>query len=250
VKKRLTQNRVYAICDREVCLDKNIDTLEYCKNLIRAGVKIIQLRDKVSNEAKYWDFFYQVLGWRITQQADTVIIANEHAKSWSRVIDTILKVNLHKNDQNYHNHLAVEEKHQYNFGFHAGQGDLKSIDLPNFMQKKKKWGFYFGVSVHNYAEWQNIENLRQDLDYIGYGRMFTSSTKPTALESENISTDWLAHVDFSIYFIGGITLENFNQVDSLCREIARKEFGFAITSDLLRNGASVDDIKKYLAKVK
>lgn len=182
---------LYAILDPEQIKGRAIEDI--LGELLRAGVKILQLRAK-SLAAK--DFL--ALAWQARKQTeayDCRLIVNDR-------VDIAMACNAD--------------------GVHLGQDDL-----PLHAGRKLLGGKIIGISTHD------IEQARQaqggGADYIGFGPMFGTQTKDTGYNARG--TDMLkeirAAVTIPIVAIGGINEQNVSQVWQAGADSA------AIISDIL-----------------
>lgn len=182
---------LYAILDPEQIKGRAIEDI--LGELLRAGVKILQLRAK-SLAAK--DFL--ALAWLVRKQTESYdcrLIVNDR-------VDIAMACNAD--------------------GVHLGQDDL-----PLHAGRKLLGGKIIGISTHD------IEQARQaqggGADYIGFGPMFGTQTKDTGYNARG--TDMLkeirAAVTIPIVAIGGINAQNVSQVWQAGADSA------AIISDIL-----------------
>ena len=168
--------RLYAILDPDQTQGR--DPGEVIRALLQGGAKIIQLRAKTLSPRDFLDLA------RATQQqirrSDGRLIVNDR-------IDIALACGAD--------------------GVHLGQEDLPLAAARKLMAEK-----IVGISTHD--EEQAREAERQGADYIGFGPMFTTTTKQTGYAARG--TDMLRlirnAVEIPIVAIGGIKEENVTQV--------------------------------------
>lgn len=145
------EKRIYALCDYETLLKKNISLDEFVKICLKYDVKLIQYRDKVS---------------KIEKQKQNLLY-----------LKTSINVPIIINDK-----LELLE---YCHGVHFGQEDLFILKNEKFKVKDEKLVFkllrkkypnkLFGLSTHNEIEILKANEL--DIDMIGLGAYRNTSTK-------------------------------------------------------------------------
>lgn len=182
---------LYAILDPEQIKGRAIEDI--LGELLRAGVKILQLRAKSLAAKDFLALARQVR--KQTEAYDCRLIVNDR-------VDIAMACNAD--------------------GVHLGQDDL-----PLHAGRKLLGGKIIGISTHD------IEQARQaqggGADYIGFGPMFGTQTKDTGYNARG--TDMLkeirAAVAIPIVAIGGINEQNVSQVWQAGADSA------AIISDIL-----------------
>lgn len=158
------------------CGRKNIDVV---KEILSAGVKIIQYREK---KKSLKEKFKEALTLRdLTSKYDAILIINDH-------------LDLAK---------IVEAD-----GVHIGQDDYPIEVVRDFLGED----FIIGITVHNKE--QIIESVDKKADYLGLGPIFESFTKenphpPIGLEILNWA---VKNYEIPIVAIGGIKESNIIQV--------------------------------------
>lgn len=158
------------------CGRKNIDVV---KEILSAGVKIIQYREK---KKSLKEKFKEALTLRdLTSKYDAILIINDH-------------LDLAK---------IVEAD-----GVHIGQDDYPIEVVRDFLGED----FIIGITVHNKE--QIIESVDKKADYLGLGPIFESFTKenphpPIGLELLNWA---VKNYEIPIVAIGGIKESNIIQV--------------------------------------
>lgn len=168
---------VYAITDSKSGKNKNF--LEYCEDLLKGGVKIIQYREKKRDSKKLLEEAKALR--RLTKKYNAIFIVNDY-------LDIAL--------------LSDAD------GIHIGQDDLPIKEVRNLLGDDK----IIGISTHNPTEAQQA--VLDGADYIGVGPIFYTETKedvcaPVTLEyldfvNKNINLPYVA--------IGGIKEANLHQV--------------------------------------
>lgn len=158
------------------CGRKNIDVV---KEILSAGVKIIQYREK---KKSLKEKFKEALTLRdLTSKYDAILIINDH-------------LDLAK---------IVEAD-----GVHIGQDDYPIEVVRDFLGED----FIIGITVHNKE--QIIDSVDKKADYLGLGPIFESFTKenphpPIGLEILNWA---VKNYEIPIVAIGGIKESNIIQV--------------------------------------
>jgi thiamine-phosphate pyrophosphorylase len=144
-----SSNELYALCDFQTLKNKNISFEKFLSICEKFDAKIIQYRDKLSNnETKKENLFY------LKSKTNIPIIINDE-------IDLV----------------------QYCDGLHLGQEDFEKINsnkqLVVKLIRKKIGNKLLGLSTHNEKEILEANNL--DLDMIGLGAYRTSTTKDVSV---------------------------------------------------------------------
>src|SRR6266404_6746534 len=146
--------------------------------MIRGGVDLIQLRGKNKSIGELVDIAAHL--HEITFPSSTPLIVNDYAEVAARV--------------------PVE-------GVHVGQDD----DLILVARQKAGRNLIVGKSTHSLA--QAHAALGEGADYIGFGPIFATPTKP---DYKPIGLGDIGHVhldvDIPIFCIGGINIDNLQQV--------------------------------------
>jgi thiamine-phosphate pyrophosphorylase len=170
------------------------DCHRIAQQMIQGGVDLIQLRAKERSIDELVDLAAKL--HELTARSSTPLIANDHAEIARRV--------------------AVE-------GVHVGQDD----DSIAVVRQKAGRQLFVGKSTHSLE--QAREAQREGADYIGFGPIFATPTKP---DYQPIGLKGInqAHLDVNlpIFCIGGIKADNLEQV------IATGARRVAIVSGLLK----------------
>jgi len=169
--------------------------------MVKGGVDLIQLRGKEQSIDKLVDLAEEL--HELTSRSSTPLIVNDHPEIARRV--------------------PVE-------GVHVGQDD-DSIELA---RRKAGRAVVVGKSTHSLEQAHAAQ--REGADYIGFGPIFATPTKPN-YAPVGLSNIKRVHEEVSlpIFCIGGIKIDNLEQVISAG---ARR---VAIVSGLLK----APDIAKY-----
>ncbi|WP_027701903.1 thiamine phosphate synthase [Metaclostridioides mangenotii] len=123
-------------------------------------------------------------------------------------------------------------------GVHVGQSDIDAINVRKLIGDDK----ILGVSAKTVNEAEKA--LADGVDYIGIGAMFTTNTKGDA-EYSSFETvkEIRANVDIPFVLIGGISLENVDQLISLNTD------GYSVISSILKADDIYSQTKKWIAKI-
>lgn len=173
----LNSNELYCITSEEHSRGKN--NLEVVKDLLNAGVKIIQYREK---EKPAKDKYHECLAiQKMCQKTGTVFIINDD-------IDIAL---LLKAD-----------------GVHIGQDDLPLEAVRKLVGND----MLIGLSTHSPVQAQ--EAISNGADYLGIGPIFATSTKKDV--SNPVGLEYLEYaannIPIPLVAIGGIKIDNLAQV--------------------------------------
>jgi thiamine-phosphate pyrophosphorylase len=190
--RKLSDCRLYGILDLSYV---NIaDAARVTEAMIEGGVDLIQLRGKQCSIDELADLAVRL--HEVTSRFATPLIVNDHAEIAAKV--------------------PVE-------GVHVGQDD----DLIDVARKKTGRNVLVGKSTHNFE--QALATQREGADYIGFGPIFATPTKPDyqAVGLKQIESVH-RNVLLPIFCIGGIKIDNLEQV------IAAGARRVAIVSGLLK----------------
>ena len=174
--KKITDCHLYGILDLGYVPPARV--VEAAAQMIEGGIDIIQLRAKkfIPDDIRW---FAQQLH-PVTQQARIPLILNDHAE------------------------VAADLRLE---GVHVGQTD-RSVEAARTVAGYRS---LIGKSTHTVE--QAIAAARDGADYIGFGPLFSTPTKPdyTPIGLSDIA---LVHkaMDLPIFCIGGIKLENLAAV--------------------------------------
>jgi thiamine-phosphate pyrophosphorylase len=197
--RKLSDCRLYGILDLSYVGTE--DAARVVKAMIDGGVDLIQLRGKQRSIDELVDLAIQL--HEVTSRFATPMIVNDHAEIAAKV--------------------PVE-------GVHLGQDD----DSIAIARKKTGRDVLVGKSTHNFE--QALAAQHEGADYIGFGPIFATPTKPDyqpigLKQVERLHRD----VALPIFCIGGIKIDNLEQV------IAAGARRVAIVSGLLKT----PDIAEY-----
>jgi len=188
-KKLLVHAKLYLILDTQV-LDYAA-LFQVLKDSVRGGIDIVQLRDKKGSAKEILGFCRKVL--RITKHKIPFIVNDRADLAFISGAD----------------------------GLHLGQEDLGCLQARKIMGKGK----IIGVSCQTLHQAKVAEV--QGADYIGFGSVFETKTKPgrQAMDLELLQKV-IKQVKVPVFPIGGISRKNIGQLISLgvkraavCRDI-------------------------------
>jgi thiamine-phosphate pyrophosphorylase len=197
--RNLGDCRLYGILDLNYVATADVERVTSA--MIAGGVDLIQLRAKAQSLEEIVDLAGKLHA--ITSAAGIPLIVNDYAQVAAKV--------------------SVE-------GIHLGQDD----DSLSHARKKAGRGIIVGKSTHSFE--QAIAAYREGADYIGFGPIFATPTKP---DYQPIGLNGIKRVhhevDVPIFCIGGIKIDNLGEV------MAAGAKRVAIVSGLLK----APDIAKY-----
>jgi thiamine-phosphate pyrophosphorylase len=176
MKGNLSECRLYGILDLSYIDDA--DTVAVAKAMIKGGVDLIQLRGKERAIDELVDLAAEL--HELTARFSTPLIVNDHAEIAKKV--------------------PVE-------GVHIGQED-DSIEV---VRQKAGRELLVGKSTHSPE--QALAAQREGADYIGFGPIFATPTKPDYApiglsDIKRVHTE----VGLPIFCIGGLSIDNLQSV--------------------------------------
>ena len=174
--RRLSDCRLYGILDLSYV--EMADAPRVAEAMIEGKVDLIQLRGKQQTMNELVDLASDL--HKITFRSSIPLIVNDYAEVAAKV--------------------SVE-------GVHVGQDD----DLIAVVRERAGRPLIVGKSTHSFE--QAVAAQREGADYIGFGPIFATPTKPdyTPIGLGDIKR---AHIDVTlpIFCIGGIKIDNLEQV--------------------------------------
>jgi thiamine-phosphate pyrophosphorylase len=202
--RTLSDCRLYGILDLSYV--DLLDAPRVTEAMIDGGVDLIQLRGKQKSIEELVDLANEL--HQITSRSSIPLIVNDYAEVAAKV--------------------PVE-------GVHVGQDDDSGV----VARKKAGRKLIVGKSTHSLE--QAREAQREGADYIGFGPIFATPTKPD-YQPIGLKDIQQVHVDVTlpIFCIGGIKIDNLTEV------IAVGARRVAIVSGLLKAA----DIAEYARAVK
>jgi thiamine-phosphate pyrophosphorylase len=174
--RALSEARLYGIVDLGYV--EASDAARVVEQMLEGGVDLIQLRGK---EKSIHELVRRATELHeLTAKSDTPLIVNDYAEIASQV--------------------AVE-------GVHVGQDDY-SIDIA---RRKAGRPILVGKSTHSVEQARVAQ--REGADYIGFGPIFATPTKPDYAPIGLMDIRRVhAEVDVPIFCIGGINIDNLQSV--------------------------------------
>ncbi|MBF0570379.1 MAG: thiamine phosphate synthase [Candidatus Omnitrophica bacterium] len=205
-KKLLDSVKLYLILDTQVLGYGAL--LQVLKYSVRGGIDIVQLRDKKGSAKEILNFCSKIL--KITKGKIPLIVNDRADLAFFSGAD----------------------------GLHVGQEDLDCLHARKMMGHGK----IVGVSCQNLAHALKAQD--QGADYIGFGPVFQTQTKPGCPEMDlDLLQEVIKRVKIPVFPIGGISRENIRQLiplgvrrAAICRDIL-------LATDPCQ---SVRDLKKLL----
>ncbi|MDK2823860.1 MAG: thiamine-phosphate pyrophosphorylase [Clostridia bacterium] len=178
MKKPILDTDLYCITAQEYSLGRS--NIEVVKEMIDAGIKIIQYREKDNKSIK--EKYEECKEIRmLTKEAGITFIINDH-------IDIALLVGAD--------------------GVHIGQDDLPIEEVRKLVGPD----MIIGLSTHSPEQAQDA--IKRGADYIGVGPLFTTNTKKNVCSP--VGLEYLEYVvknhDIPFVAIGGIKLHNIAEV--------------------------------------
>ena len=172
----LSECRLYGIIDLGYV--ERHDTGHVLEQMIEGGVDLIQLRGKNKSIRELIDLSAEL--HELTAKSSTPLIVNDHAEIAKRV--------------------PVE-------GVHVGQDD----DPIEIVRQEVGRDLLIGKSTHSLEQAHAAE--REGADYIGFGPIFMTPTKPdyAPIGLEDVRRVH-AEVNLPIFCIGGINVDNLQSV--------------------------------------
>lgn len=175
--KNVLDTDLYCITAEEYSLDRS--NVEVVRQLINAGVRIIQYREKDKHMGHQYDECVQIR--KMTSDAGVVFIVNDH-------VDLAMAVHAD--------------------GVHVGQDDLPVNEIRRLTGGK----MIIGLSTHSPE--QAKAAVSQGVDYIGVGPVFKTYTKKDVCDP--VGFEYLeyvaANMDIPFVAIGGIKEHNVHEI--------------------------------------
>ena len=174
--KRIANCFLYGIVDLGYVLDRNVRVVT--SQLVAGGIDVLQIRAKGRSKPEIADLALAMLP--ITKPAGVLLIINDHP-------DLLREV-------------AAD-------GCHVGQEDLGVAEARDLAGRP----CIVGKSTHSLQQAESAE--REGADYIGFGPLFPTATKPSAVA---VGLDRLAKlhrtINLPVFCIGGVKLGNLHEV--------------------------------------
>jgi thiamine-phosphate pyrophosphorylase len=175
--KKILNSVLYCLTDSEHSCGR--DNIEVVSDMIEAGVKIIQYREK---DKSMREKYLQCMKIReLTKKAGVTFIVNDHVD------------------------LAVITGAD---GVHIGQGDMPVFEVRKLLGHNK----IIGLSTHSPEQVKQAE--KDGVDYIGAGPVFETKTKKDVCEPVGLGyIDYVSkNTELPFVAIGGIKEHNVNDV--------------------------------------
>lgn len=181
--KPIADALLYGILDLGYVKESEIEATTVA--LLEGGVDVLQLRAKNAQEEEIEGFARRIIS--LTEEAEVPLLINDHPQ----LVPSMGAQGAHVGQDDF----AVPDAR-----WRAGR--VLSGDTPFLL---------IGKSTHSLT--QAIEAAAQGADYIGFGPLFATPTKPgrPAIGLEDIARVHAA-VNIPIFCIGGIKRENLEQV--------------------------------------
>ena len=174
--KRIANCFLYGIVDLGYVLDRNVGVVT--SQLVAGGIDVLQIRAKGRSKPEIADLALAMLP--MTKPAGVLLIINDHP-------DLLREV-------------AAD-------GCHVGQEDLGVAEARDLAGRP----CIVGKSTHSLQQAESAE--REGADYIGFGPLFPTATKPSAVA---VGLDQLAElhrtINLPVFCIGGVKLGNLREV--------------------------------------
>ena len=201
--RNITLPKIYPITDRMI---SGLSHREQMEKLIIGGASLIQVRDKSASSKDLFESSADCL--ELAQKKNVTLIVNDR-------VDIALTLQAD--------------------GVHLGQDDLPPAEARRLMGDEVTIGF----STHTLEQVREAKTL--PIDYIAFGPIFETATKPDRdplVGLENLRRAREEAREFPLVAIGGITLENLGDVLDAGADSA------AMISSLLRESEQISERMK------
>ena len=179
--KPISECRLYAFVDTAFLGDRSPTIV--AQQLCDGGADLIQLRAKGSTREQVLDLARAILP--ITRRAGVGLVVNDHVEA------------------------ALAAGAEF---CHLGQEDFFNTGR-QFVSTLIPAGSGLGVGLSSHAPSQATRAIAAGADYLGVGPVFPTGTKPGVAAVTLDYVRWAAaHVSVPWFAIGGITLDNLDQV--------------------------------------
>ena len=207
VKELKKALKLYLVTDSDIL--KGRDFYKCIEDAMKAGVTMVQLREK-DTDGK--EFLQKAIKLReLTRKYNVSFIINDR-------VDIAMLCDAD--------------------GVHVGQSDIDALSVRKLIGKDK----IIGVSARTVEEAKIAKENKAD--YLGIGAMFSTSTK---LDAKNVSFETLnkikEEVDLPFVLIGGITLDNVNQLKQFNPD------GYALVSGILGTDDINSRVKSWIEEI-
>lgn len=176
-KEILKRARLYVLVDKKLLGERKVE--DVVKQLIKAGVQMIQYRDKYAEDGEFLMESLKII--KILKNKRIIFIINDRVEV-AQIIDAD--------------------------GVHVGQTDLPVPVARKLLGKNK----IIGTSAESINQAKMAQ--KQGADYVGLGPIFYTTTKEKIPEPIGLNLIRQAKKELKIPFfpIGGINLHNLNSV--------------------------------------
>jgi len=208
-KQILKKAQLYVLVDKKLLGERKVK--DVVKQLIRAGVQMIQYRDKYSDEGEFLKEAEKIK--KILKNQKVLFIINDRVDiAW---------------------HIDAD-------GIHVGQSDLPVAVARKFLGKNK----IIGTSAENIKQARTAQ--KQGADYVGLGPIFYTTTKERIPQPVGLDLIKQAKKELRIPFfcIGGINLDNLSSV------INAGAKGIAVASAIVCSPDIAKTSKQFLKRLK
>ena len=182
-RKQRFQNSFYPIPLYGITAEKDSkgrSVVEVVKEMLDAGYKVIQYREKEKSAADRYNDCFALR--ELTRTYDALFIIDDF-------VDLAIAVDAD--------------------GVHIGQEDLPPQVVRQLIGPHK----IIGLSTHSPAQLEAANELKDIIDYIGIGPVYATNTKPTALSVGLEYVEYGAlHSELPFVTIGGIKTHNVEEV--------------------------------------
>lgn len=177
-KRKFIPKGLYGITGEK--FSKGRTNYECVKAMIDGGIKIIQYREKEKSTKEQIEEIKEIA--KLCKEKGVLFIINDH-------VDIALLVDVD--------------------GVHVGQDDMCPSDIRKILGDDK----IIGVSTHS-KEQADIAFADMNIDYIGVGPIFPTTTKDTAPVGLEYLDYVVNNIDMPFVAIGGIKAHNIEQIIS------------------------------------
>lgn len=171
---------LYLVTDRSLCIHHSLE--EIVRRSVKAGVRIVQLREKEISTKEFLSFAKHILG--VLRPFQVPLIINDR-------LDVALTSGAD--------------------GIHLGQSDLPYGEARKYLGPEA----IIGLSIETKSDLLNLPlGYETQLDYLGASPVFSTPTKTDTKEPWGlVGLQWLKeHSKLPLVAIGGINLSNAKQV--------------------------------------
>ncbi len=210
IKKALLKNRNIYLITSSDSFKNDDDFLDKVAQILKAGVNIVQLREKNKSASEIIKLGYAIR--QLCSIYNALFIVNDRVDI-AKILDAD--------------------------GVHLGQDDISIEDARKILGEDK----IIGISTHKPQD--AIEAKNSGADYIGVGPVFKTPTKPNTIPVGLEYVKWVReNIDIPFYAIGSIDTNNVNNVVSSGAE------NIAVIRALMNSNNPSDTVKKFMEVLK